>query len=361
MRCEMDLIESYVGAVRLFLPHEQRDDITRELREDLRSQVDDKEAELGRSLTRDEQAALLRQYGHPMLLAARYRRARNLIGPVIFPIYSQVLKLLLGLVTATNLASIGLLATRGASLSELGAAITRFLDNGLEMVVFITLAAACAEWSLTRFKLLERWNPSSLHPVTRPLRVAERAVIQVHQTDSLVRRALDRVGPPVQVRSFAELVMLAVFACWGVVGLKFPSLIFASAASMLDWAPMVDRIFPVVAVVVIGALVDQYLRLTTRGAAFVRFMRIFWANVGWVLLVVSLAARPDWVVWTGTPEQWARFGGLIAVAGRTWSLVDLVNVIITTVLVLVALVNLVGPCWRLRHRFGRRNSRAAHA
>ena len=47
----MDLLDIYVGAVRLFLPHEQRDDIVRELREDLRSQVDDKEAELGRSLT----------------------------------------------------------------------------------------------------------------------------------------------------------------------------------------------------------------------------------------------------------------------------------------------------------------------
>jgi hypothetical protein len=187
----MDLIENYIRSVSLFLPKEQRDDIARELREDLRSQVDDRQAELGRSLSESEQVALLRQYGHPMLMASRYRRARNLIGPVIFPIYGQVLKLVLGLVTATNLASIGLLVTRGASWSEVGGAVGRFLDNGLEVVVFITLAAALCEWSLTRFKVLERWNPSSLGPIDRPLRMAERAVREV----SSVARSMSR-GPP---------------------------------------------------------------------------------------------------------------------------------------------------------------------
>ena len=54
----MDLIEPYIRSVRLFLPREQRDDIIRELEDDLRSQVEDKQGELGRPLTRDEQAVL---------------------------------------------------------------------------------------------------------------------------------------------------------------------------------------------------------------------------------------------------------------------------------------------------------------
>jgi hypothetical protein len=361
----MDLIDSYVRSVRLFLPKEQRDDIARELREDLRSQVDDRQAELGRSLSESEHVALLRQYGHPMLMASRYRRARNLIGPVIFPIYWQVLKLVLGLVTATNLASVGLLAARGASWSEIGGGVARFLDNGLEVAVFITLVAACCEWSLTRFKVLERWDPSSMNPIDRPLRVAERAVhdagMRIARSDSLVRRALDESGPPLQVRSVSEFVMLAVFAGWGLLGLIFPYLVFASAASMLDWAPMVDRLFLVVAVVIIVALVDQYLRLTRPGASFVRVMRVFWANAGWILLVLLSLADHRWVVWTGTPEQWARFGRFADFAGRTWSLVDVVNGVITTTLVLVALVCLIGPCWRLRRLFGRRGAHTAHA
>jgi hypothetical protein len=361
----MDLIDSYVQSVRLFLPKEQRDDIARELREDLRSQVEDKQAELGRPPTRDEQVALLRQYGHPMLMAARYRRARNLIGPVIFPIYLQVLKLVLALVTVTHLASIGVLVTRGASLAEVGGALTRLLDSWLNVAVFITLAAACVEWSLTRFKVLERWNPNSWGPLDGrrqgTARVVERAISQVNQADSLVRRALDEAEPPRQARSFAEFVMLAVFACWGVLGLKLPSLIFANAASMLDWAPMVDRIFPIVVIVVAAALVEQYLRLTRPGNAFARYMRVFWANVGWLLLVLLSLADRQWVVWTGTPEQWVRLGQLVHVAGRTWSLVDVVNGVLTSILVLVALATLAGPCWRLRRILSRRDTHTAHA
>jgi hypothetical protein len=276
-----------------------------------------------------------------------------------------VLKLVLGIVTATNLASIGLMATRGASWSESGAAITRFLDNGLEAAVFITLVAACCEWSLSRFKVLEQWDPASMGSMSGPLRVAERAArhaaIEVGRTDSLVRPALDHAAPPLQVRSISEFVMLTVFAGWGVLGLMFPSLIFAGAAGMLDWAPMVDRIFPVVVVVVLAALVDQYLRLTRPSAPLLRFSRIVWANAGWVLIVLLLLADHRWVVWIGTPAQWARYAELAVFAGRTWSLVDLVNVVITGTLILVSIVSLIGPCWRLRRIFSRRRPHTAQA
>ena len=98
---------------------------------------------------------------------------------------------------------------------------------------------------------------------------------------------------------------------------------------MLDWAPMVDRIFPVVVVVVLAALVDQYLRLTRPSAPWLRFSRIVWANAGWVLIVLLLLADHRWVVWIGTPAQWARYASWPSSPGRTWSLVDLVNVVIT--------------------------------
>jgi hypothetical protein len=362
----MDLIDSYVQSVRLFLPSEQRDDIARELREDLRSQVEDKEAELGRSLTSPEQAALLRQYGHPMLMAARYRRGRNLIGPVIFPIYWQILKLILGLLTATNLASIGLLVVKGDSWSEIGAAVTRFLDNGLEAAVFITLVAAVCEWSLSRFKVLERWDPSSMRSFARPLQIAERAaqhaVREAGRTDSLVRRALDNAVPPLQVRSVSEFVMLSVFTAWSVLGLMFPTLIFANAASMLDWAPAVDRMFPVIVVVALLALVDQYVRLMRPAAQWLRVSRIVWANAGWVFIVLLAVADHRWVVWIGTPDQWARYGELAVFAGRAWSLVDIVNGVISAVLMVVALFSVIGPCWRLWRVFTRRGgAHTAHA
>jgi hypothetical protein len=247
-----------------------------------------------------------------MLMAARYRRGRNLTGPVIFPIYWQVLKLILGILTATNLASIGLLVVRGGTLPEVGNAVTRFFDNGLEAAVFITLVAALCEWSLSRFKVLERWDPGSMRSFGDPLRVAER-----HAQHAVMQAAR---------------------------------------------APAVNRLFPVIVIVAIVVVADQYVRLTRHAPSFVRWMRIVWANAGWVLVVLLALADHQWVVWVGTPDQWARFGALVNVAGRTWSLVDIVNASITTALVIVALASLIGPCWRLRRVFTRRGgAHTAHA
>jgi hypothetical protein len=64
----MDLIDRYLDTVRWLLPRAQRDDIIAELRDELMSQREDRGAELGRPLNRNEQEALLRDYGHPVLV-----------------------------------------------------------------------------------------------------------------------------------------------------------------------------------------------------------------------------------------------------------------------------------------------------
>lgn len=94
----MDLVDSYVKAVAKALPEGQREDIVGELSEDIRSEMEDKQRELGRPLTEEEQEGLLRQRGNPLLLAARYRQdqrsvafGRQIIGPVLFPFYIKVL------------------------------------------------------------------------------------------------------------------------------------------------------------------------------------------------------------------------------------------------------------------------------
>ena len=70
----MEILESYLKAVRRNLPWSQRNDIIQELSEDLRSQIEEKGAELGRPLTDDEQIAFLKQHGDPMTVARRYAR-----------------------------------------------------------------------------------------------------------------------------------------------------------------------------------------------------------------------------------------------------------------------------------------------
>jgi hypothetical protein len=91
----MELLNRYLHAVRFWLPKAQQEDIIAELGEDLRSQIEDREAALGRPLDEDGLAAILKERGNPMLVAARYLPQRSLIGPALFPIYQFILKLVI--------------------------------------------------------------------------------------------------------------------------------------------------------------------------------------------------------------------------------------------------------------------------
>ena len=84
----MTLIDRYLRAVRDHLPRPGQDDIIEELSDNLRSRFEDEEASRGRPLAEAEEVAILREFGHPMAVAARYRGdertvtfGRRLIGP----------------------------------------------------------------------------------------------------------------------------------------------------------------------------------------------------------------------------------------------------------------------------------------
>src|SRR5690349_3970708 len=88
----MEILDRYLKAVKLWLPSEQRQDIIAELSEDLHSQIEDRESELGRPLNNAEVDAILKKLGPPMLVAQRYLPQRSLIGPALFPTYWFVLR-----------------------------------------------------------------------------------------------------------------------------------------------------------------------------------------------------------------------------------------------------------------------------
>lgn len=93
-RSRNDLINRYLQAVGFWLPRKQKQDILAELSEDLRSQIDDREGELNRSLDDGDIAAILKQRGRPELVAGGFLPQQSLIGPVLFPIYVFVLKII---------------------------------------------------------------------------------------------------------------------------------------------------------------------------------------------------------------------------------------------------------------------------
>lgn len=91
----MELLDRYLQAVKRHLPWERQDDVLAELRANLEAQLEDKEAELGRPLTKEEAEEWLKQIGSPLQVAGRYQRQQYLIGPTVFPVYWYVLRLAL--------------------------------------------------------------------------------------------------------------------------------------------------------------------------------------------------------------------------------------------------------------------------
>ena len=171
----MELIERYLQAVEFWLPKQQKHDIIAELSEDIHAQMDEREAELGRTLNQAEVEALLKQRGAPMLVANRYLPQEHLIGPLLFPIYSFVLKIVaLCYLVPWVLVWIGLTiygpvnpagpgthswsATFGALWGSFW--LTAFVSLGIVTLVFAVLERVHAR---TRF--LENWNALRLPPV----------------------------------------------------------------------------------------------------------------------------------------------------------------------------------------------------
>jgi len=171
----MDLLERYLQAVRAYLPKSQQEDILKELGENLRAQIEDQEAGLGRPLNEDEVAAILKKHGHPLFVASRYRQARHLIGSTLFPVYWLVVKIILGIVGFGYVVSALVLVAQGKSILEVFGAIFSYIGAVLPTFAAVTITFAILDIGNNRFHLLERatknanetFSPRSL-PALRP-------------------------------------------------------------------------------------------------------------------------------------------------------------------------------------------------
>jgi hypothetical protein len=172
----MDLLERYLQAVRAYLPNTQQDDILKELGENLRSQMEDKETEIGRPLNEDEVAAILKKHGHPMFVAARYRQTRHLIGSTLFPVYSFSVKIILGFVGLGYAISALVLIAQGKSILEVLGAVFSYLGAVLPTFAWVTIVFAVLDVGNNKFRLLEKvtkecnekFDPRTLPPL-RPV------------------------------------------------------------------------------------------------------------------------------------------------------------------------------------------------
>ncbi len=161
----MDMIDRYLNAVAAQLPQDERADIVAELRDLILSRFEAKEEELGRALTEDEQEAILREIGHPLVVAARYRKGPDsLVGPELFPYWLFGVKaglLVLGAVYAITL-FIRLIGGADDAGQAIGHAFHGFFGSGLTLIGVATVAAAIFEHQGIRPAWMTNWRVKDL-------------------------------------------------------------------------------------------------------------------------------------------------------------------------------------------------------
>jgi len=162
-----DLQERYLHAVRRALPRAKVDDIVAELGDVLASQQEDREEALGRPLTQDEIATMLKAFGHPLVVAARYRPQQWLIGPDVFPFYWFVMRIVVLVIVGIDLATgIGRMLFTSQPLWQIAAQTWGSLWMSLLINVgVLTVIFAVLERSGFPADHVKKWSPQQLPAV----------------------------------------------------------------------------------------------------------------------------------------------------------------------------------------------------
>jgi hypothetical protein len=267
----MELLDRYLQAVRFWLPRAQQNDIIAELRDDLRSQVEDRESALGRSVNEDEMVAILQQMGHPMRVAGRYQPQQSLIGPLLFPLYRFVVMMVaFGYLAPWILVWIGLMVFMPSyRASHMGLAMlgtwASFWSLAFMLFGVITITFAVLERFQARISWLNKWDPRKLP------RVARRK---------------DRVS---RVESVFGMAFSILFVVWWLGLPRYRHLMFGPAAGILSLNPALRAWFYPAIVPTLVLIVQQCINLFRPQWTWLRAASMFLAEAIMLLIVAAVA------------------------------------------------------------------------
>jgi hypothetical protein len=311
----MDLLERYLAEVRRNLPRRDADDIVAELRDLLLARAEEQEEAAGTV----DWNALLRGFGHPLVIAARYRRHQWLIGPELYPFYLHFLKIIVTIVIAVTA---GFARVKGALwAADPGQAIAGFLGS-------LWWGAASAIGSVTIvFALIERFGGTSLKHVGRwkPIDLPE----------------LNAAQPSIYESVFEVTAGILILLWW--IGL-IPTPQFGGSFRLVA-APVWQTLFWPVA----GLMVLQL------GFNLVRWLRPRWMAIRGILGAINAAAAIILAAVVYRAGTWITVVPTTMVEAEAASLqsaLDLAFRIAIVVVLIVWLLNFGAELWRTLRSFG---------
>ena len=237
----MELLDRYLQAVKTFLPKSQQDDIIKELSDDILSQMEDKQTELGRPLNEAEQSAILKQHGNPMLAASRYWPRQYLIGPAVFPIYWFVLKITVAITVGVSFLSCLSVLAGANPAQEVVAVLVRVPGVALNTFAWVTFVFAVLEYGHSKFYSPDedKWDPASLPRIDK-------------------RPTSSRSSGPKPLR---ELIASALLVLWWSLVPRFPFLIFGLGETFLKLSPGVLALHTTILLLLLVPVVLQLINV----------------------------------------------------------------------------------------------------
>lgn len=353
----MSLIERYLAAVAAQLNPDQREDVIAELRDDLMSRIEAREAELGRSLTDDETEAVLRELGHPLTVAARYGAGpQHLIGPELFPWWLFAMKVGLAAMVLLSVIGLGARVLTGMDFGQaFGQALRGFIDGGLTVLGIVTVVGFVWEryggkpgfitnWRVRDLGLFElgRLNPDSWG---RAMKSGQPTVVYIDASGS---------GMSPVARALASATAMAVVLLWWIGALRLGGTGLEDIEVMVwgvDYTASVQAViaglwWPVVVYGVCRVAFDLFRALRPRAVRATALGDIGLATAralgaAWVLFVSPLGVQ------LGTTDPMAlvdRVRELIQTGG--WD-VEVALILILVFIAIEAFCRVLSSVWRL--------------
>jgi hypothetical protein len=294
-----DIIDRYLEAVAAQLSPETRDDITAELRELILSRLDEKEEALGRSPTEAEVEAVLKEIGHPLVVAARYRPGpESLIGPELFPWWLYGVKA--GALVLLAIHAISLFITLVSGPRDAGQAIAQafhsFFGAGLTLIGALTLAGAIMEHYGIRPRWMTEWRAKDLSafglsdPTTWGVTAREAVKTGSVGTAPLKVRTVKVGGSSPAGEAVFALLALGLFVGWWLGLLNFPGLeamTLRGETAMITAAPIWGALFTPILAYALSQMGVELFTLTNPGAVRLR-----------ALMRIGIAVAGLWLTWT---------------------------------------------------------------
>jgi hypothetical protein len=336
----MELLDRYLEAVRKQLPWDRQDDIIAELRANLEAQLDDRQEEVGRTLTAEEAKAWVGQLAAPRMMAARYRPQQSLIGPALFPTYWFIVRMVAPWVflfaVLENAIRVG---THGWSAAVVPEAIFSVIGIVLANVAAITLVFVAIEVAGAHYperfpqvaKITGKWDLCDL-PKIEPVKRGRRRTFGLALIDAV----------------FHALVL-----AWLFLLPRYPVLIFGPGMFAIDalpytYAPVLVSFYWAVVALNAVQLVWKVVDLYTGGWMGERKLQHFaFKLMGMIPLVILLRAPEHlWMVMKDPVTQFAKYGTQLAQINQD------IYVGLRVVLAVVVITFLVelGKLWPMSYR-----------